>query len=213
LILPYIDEAVMADKIDYNVSALAPANRPVASQILPFYRCPSYSGRDYSTDPLYVTTAGFSQFAIRNYVAMGAKTVLGLSGAVPADGIMFPGSRTAHGHIKDGTSGTILVAETREESSSVWIDGTTAAVAARWFNLAAPPGFAGTSVAINYTVYFPGGVFPNSIGQAYGPSSMHEGGAHHLMADGSVHFLNENLDVIVYDALASKDGGEVAGEF
>ena len=119
------------------MSALAPANRQAASEILSFYRCPSFTGPDFSDDPLYVTTVGFDRFAIRNYVAMGARTIVGLSGAIPADGVMYPGSRTGFRDITDGTSNTIMIAETRETKASVWIDGTTASVAARSFALPA----------------------------------------------------------------------------
>ncbi|MEZ6053038.1 MAG: DUF1559 domain-containing protein [Planctomycetaceae bacterium] len=94
----------------------------------------------------------------------------------------------------------------------MWIDGTTASVAARWTDLGSPT-FSGNTVSINYTPYFPGGIFPNSIGQEYGPSSQHEGGAHHLLCDGSVHFLSENMDAEVYDALTTCAGNEVVGEF
>lgn len=213
LILPYVDQASLYGTIDYSVSSLAPANRTAAAKVLAFYRCPSYSGQSMSTDPLY--TAGSlnnPNFVIRNYVAMGAKTVLGLAGAVPADGVMFPGSKTGFRDLTDGSSNTVVIAETREQSASVWIDGTSASVAARWTNLASPT-FAGTSNSINYKPYFPGGVFPNSIGQLYGPSSQHTGGAHHLMCDGAVRFISQNLDVVVYDALVSRNGGEVVGEF
>ena len=212
LILPYVEASNLYNTIDYNVSALAPANGNAASQILPFYRCPSYSGKEFSTDPLYVTTVGYDKFAIRNYVAIGATTVVGLSGAIPANGVMFPQSRTGFRDITDGTSNTIMVAESREEKASVWIDGTSASVSARYMALV-PPTYAGNKVSINYQPYFQGGVFPNSIGQSWGPSSQHTGGAHHLLCDGSVRFLSENLDVNVYDALATRDGGEVVGEF
>ncbi|TVS19670.1 MAG: DUF1559 domain-containing protein [Planctomycetaceae bacterium] len=212
LLLPYIEQENLAGEIDYRVSALAPENREAASTILPFYRCPSYSGKDFSDDPLYVTNVGYARFAIRNYVALGSRTVLGLAGAVPAEGVMFPQSRIGFRDVLDGTSHTIVLAETREERSSVWIDGTTAAVAARWTDLTNPT-FAGNSVSINYTPYFPGGVFPNSIGQEYGPSSQHPGGAQHAFVDGSIHFLSDTLDVTVYDALTTRAGGEVIGSY
>lgn len=212
LILPYAEASDIYNTIDYNVSALSPANRTAASQILPFYRCPSYSGKSFSADPLYVTTVGYDRFAIRNYVAIGAKNVVGLSGAIPAEGVMFPQSKTKFGDITDGTSNTIIIAESREENASVWIDGTSASAAARYMALI-PPMYAGNRVSINYQPYFQGGIFPNSIGQNWGPSSQHTGGAHHLPCDGSVRFLSENLDVNVYDALATRNGGEVVGEF
>ncbi len=212
LILPYIDGTNIYNNINYNVSSLDPANQLMASQLLPFYLCPSYSGAQFSTDPLYTTVVGYNRFAIRNYVAMGAKTVVGLSGAITPEGVMYPGSRTGFRDITDGTSNTIMLAETREERAAVWIDGTSASVAARWFAFV-PPQFAGNTVSINYEPYFPEGVFPNSIGQNWGPSSFHEGGAHHLLCDGSVRFLSENLDVNVYDSLVTRSGSEIIGEF
>ena len=86
-------------------------------------------------------------------------------------------------------------------------------LAARWCDPYNPPTYSGNTVSINYTPYFPGGVFPNSIGQAYGPSSFHTGGAQHLLADGSVRFISQNLNVLTYDALATRNGGEIVGEF
>jgi prepilin-type N-terminal cleavage/methylation domain-containing protein len=210
LLLPFLEKGNVANQIDYNVSALAPENRPVASMILPFYRCPSYAGEDYSNDPMYVDQVGYDQFAIRNYVVLGATTVVGLSGAVRPDGVMFPASRTTFRDVSDGTSNTIAYAETREENSAVWIDGTSAAVAARWTDLSSPT-FAGNTVSINYSPYFPGGIFPNSIGQVFGPSSFHPGGAQHTLVDGSVQFLSETMDVTIYDALTTRAGREPIG--
>ena len=39
--------------------------------------------------------------------------------------------------------------------------------------------------------------------------SMHSGGAHFCMGDGSVHFINDNIDGATYRALASRAGGEI----
>lgn len=212
LILPFIEQGALYKKVNYNVSALDPANRAVAALVLPFYRCPSFYGKDFSTDPLYVsappTGVGFAQFAIRNYVCMGAKTVVGLSGAVPAEGTMYPGSHTKIRDITDGTSSTIIIAETRDQGSAVWIDGTSASVAAQWCDITRPD-FAGQSSSVNYTPYFQGGIFPNSIGQLYGPSSNHGTGAFHLLGDGSVQFINESIDFNLYDGLVSRNGSEI----
>jgi len=47
-----------------------------------------------------------------------------------------------------------------------------------------------------------------------GAGSEHEGGAHVLLADGSVRFLSENVDQFsVLNALTSIGGGEIIGEF
>jgi prepilin-type N-terminal cleavage/methylation domain-containing protein/prepilin-type processing-associated H-X9-DG protein len=42
--------------------------------------------------------------------------------------------------------------------------------------------------------------------------SFHSGGANFVYADGSVHFLGDDLDGIVYESLASKNGGEVVNQ-
>ena len=43
-----------------------------------------------------------------------------------------------------------------------------------------------------------------------GFKSMHAGGAQFVMADGSVQFIQEGIDMISYRALATRDGGEIA---
>jgi prepilin-type processing-associated H-X9-DG protein len=42
----------------------------------------------------------------------------------------------------------------------------------------------------------------------YGIFSLHPGGAHVAMADGSVHFLGEGVEPLVISALATRDNGE-----
>ncbi len=221
LILPQLEQANVRNLIDYNVSSLALVNRNAAQTVIDVYRCPSFAGGDFSTDALYTGgSVNSSTMAIRNYVAMGGKNVLSLSGApgTSAEGIMYPGSKVRFADITDGTSNTILLAETREQNASVWIDGSSAAVVARWFNPAAPPTYEGTSVSINYGP-FPDpskAYFPNLLGgiqQDWGPSSFHPGGAHHLLGDDQVRMLSENLSVQLYDRLVMRNDGEPVGSF
>jgi prepilin-type processing-associated H-X9-DG protein len=42
--------------------------------------------------------------------------------------------------------------------------------------------------------------------------SAHSGGAHFLMTDGSVRFVKQTIDMAVYRALASRNGGEIIGD-
>jgi hypothetical protein len=42
-----------------------------------------------------------------------------------------------------------------------------------------------------------------------GFKSLHPSGAHFVMADGSVHFVNEQIERLVYLGLASRNGGEM----
>ncbi|MFO1023250.1 MAG: DUF1559 domain-containing protein [Planctomycetales bacterium] len=210
LILPQMDSSALYNAVNYNVSALAPQNQTAAQVVPQFYRCPSYVGLEYSGDPLYTNI--FAKFAIRNYVTMSATNFLLMGNNTP-DGVMYPGSKTGFQHITDGASNTILIAETREENSAPWLDGTTTTTA-RPFDVgqcAVAPFDCATvgRTALNYTTYFDATPYlPYAISSKYGPSSQHPGGAHHLLGDGSVHFLVDNIDVNLYQNLVTRNGGE-----
>ena len=51
------------------------------------------------------------------------------------------------------------------------------------------------------------------VGDPNGISSKHVGGAHALMADGSVRFISENLSPAVLQSLITRDGGDQTGDF
>lgn len=206
LILPQIGSASLYNSINFSVSALHPDNLPVASQVIPIYRCPSYSGPAFSLDRNYTRFA--PNYAIQNYVAMGASDVGHIygqnTGLFEPDGVIYPLSSTRSAEITDGLSNTMLIVETREKKMSVWIDGGTAAVVARRYDASNPPTYAGTEISLNYHPYFD---FSNPKSE-YGPSSMHSGGAFHLMGDGSVHFISEHINASIYVGLATRAAGE-----
>jgi hypothetical protein len=131
------------------------------------------------------------------------------------DGVFYSRSKTRFQDITDGVSNTIFIVETRDEGAAVWIEGGAAAITARRYDPSNPPSYAGPENSINYTPYYwserdPSGekLYP-SLDSIYGPSSFHPGGAFHLLGDGSVRFLSENINATVYDALASRAGREV----
>ncbi len=45
------------------------------------------------------------------------------------------------------------------------------------------------------------------------PSSRHIGGVHVQMADGSTRFVNQNIDLTLWQGLGSRNGGEIIGDF
>lgn len=51
---------------------------------------------------------------------------------------------------------------------------------------------------------------PDFWPDAIGFRSNHKGGANFCMADGSVHFVSDKIDMVLYRALATRNGGEVA---
>jgi prepilin-type N-terminal cleavage/methylation domain-containing protein/prepilin-type processing-associated H-X9-DG protein len=54
---------------------------------------------------------------------------------------------------------------------------------------------------------------PGVAGATVASRSRHTGGVQVVMCDGSVHFISENIDTTMWQALGSMKGGEVVGEF
>ena len=209
MILPHIEQSALYNKIDFNVSSLHANNLPAASQIVQSYRCASYSGPRFSSARIYTRFA--PNYATTNYVALGASDVGHIygqnTGLFQPDGTIYPLSNTDPADVTDGLSNTILVVETREEQMSVWIDGGTASVVALRYDASNGPTYAGPEVSLNFHPYFD---YTNPRAE-YGPSSMHAGGAMHLLGDGSARFISQHIAASVYVALTTRNGGEVVG--
>ncbi|MSR58774.1 MAG: DUF1559 domain-containing protein [Planctomycetaceae bacterium] len=201
-ILPQLDQTPLFNRINFNVSALAAVNYDSASQKVAAYRCPTFTGPDFSQSPLYLKLS--PNYAIRNYVAMGATTV-GKLWQSP-DGSIYPRSSTRFADIRDGTSQTIFIAETKEPNAAVWIDGGVAALTSRRYAEENSPSFAGTETALNYQPFFQAN--GQGIDAQFGPSSPHTGGVMHLIGDGSVRFISDNINGTIYDCLVTRAGGE-----
>jgi prepilin-type N-terminal cleavage/methylation domain-containing protein len=202
LIMPFAEMTALQDSINFSISAMHAANRPAAGTIVSIYRCPSYDGADFTTDSHYPA----DEYAIGNYVSIGASDVDHIWGSsLKPEGVIFPLSEVRPGDITDGLSKTIFIAESREEEMRVWIDGRTAANTALPYDVDGEASADGGS-ALNYTPYYDDG----DIQCEYGPSSMHPGGAHHLLGDGSVHFLRDTITGADYVALCTRAGDDIA---
>jgi prepilin-type N-terminal cleavage/methylation domain-containing protein len=211
LLLPYFDQQNVYNQADFNLSSMHPANLPLASARMPLLRCPSYGGAEFSRDPNYLRFS--DRYWITNYAAMGASDIGHLygqnSGLFAPDGTMYPLSNTRITDMEDGTSQTVLLVESREERMMVRVDGGTGAVVSRPYDEGNPPTYALRAIALNYRPYF---TYINPSAE-YGPSSRHTGGAFHLLGDGAVRYISENISDHVYTALATRAGGETANEF
>jgi prepilin-type N-terminal cleavage/methylation domain-containing protein/prepilin-type processing-associated H-X9-DG protein len=53
----------------------------------------------------------------------------------------------------------------------------------------------------------------NNWNLSWGFRSKHNGGAHFLLVDGSVHFLSENIDYVTYQRLGGRKDGQTIGPF
>ena len=109
----------------------------------------------------------------------------------PPKGVMLYERAVSIREIKDGTSNTLIVSE-----DSAWEDG-------QWIN---GLNIFDQAYAINYEPP-PGTYKENEI------RSEHPGGANGAFCDGSVRFLNENMNDETLAAICTRAGGEIVGEF
>jgi prepilin-type N-terminal cleavage/methylation domain-containing protein/prepilin-type processing-associated H-X9-DG protein len=218
-ILPYLDEQTVYDRFDFNVMLTEPVNRTAVSALISTYICPSdalserplMGGRiqtfqnpensmgmwyPVSLGPSYDRYCAFCSCAgspdcyccptMSPYGTLG--DTIGLFGRHPRS-IRFA-------EVRDGLSRTILAGDTLPSQCT--------------YNGAYHQNFpmAATNIPLN--------TFNSTIDgedtlwwSGCGYKSMHPGGANFVLADGSVHFLSEELDFKVYNALGTRAGSEV----
>ena len=211
MLLPNLEETNLQRLVNYKVSSLDPANRAAAATVISVYRCPSFVGDDFTSEPDYTNLNG--TFAIRNYVALGSTTVGILwdpdaKGQRHPDGVIYPQSSVRIRDVTDGLSKTIFMSETREQNAAVWIDGTASMAVGHPFDENNAPSYAQPVVTLNFTPYFQYDG-SNAINSLYGSSSMHAGNVvGHLFGDGSAKFIADTVAPAVYDALVTRAGNE-----
>jgi prepilin-type processing-associated H-X9-DG protein len=194
---------------------------PGHEAIIPSLMCPS--------DPVNpkVLTAGTatpaaSQGFHGNYVLCGGSTYFTPGGAdgTNLDGIFHGKSQTRIADIADGTSSTLLASEL-----ILVKDTGTHDVRGRYYNAIHcgvmfsaiyPPNSTAGDNPQGYCVSAPHAPCSGGAGTANCFSlarSHHPGGVNAAMADGSVRFLIDSINVDTYKALATRAGGEVLGDY
>lgn len=188
---------------------------------------PHYLGNSGSTDGNgFTNNSRHPQWACCGCCGAVANTSIHSRG-----GVLIPREAMAIKDITDGTTNTIMV----NEGSTYGRDtcdnfvhintvhgflmgqaGNTSTPTSRSFNLTTiryPPNTHGTMHTCA------GGTLPTVPGRGdndganHGLYSQHVGGAHILLADGSTHFLSENVDMLTFRHLATRDDNQPLGEF
>ena len=122
-----------------------------------------------------------------------------LGSRLTPNGVLYGHSGTRIAQITDGTSNTLLVGEV---TGAYGLAGGDFA-AKNWVVWT----LTDTSRGINGQGSVPSGSTTWSF-KRLPFSSYHSGGCHFAFCDGSAHFLNEDIDQFVLEALASRNGGE-----
>ncbi|MEW4562380.1 DUF1559 domain-containing protein [Bremerella sp. JC770] len=228
-LLPYMEQNPLFEKVSAHLNAF---NRQspfqwwthpdgnLASNIVEPLMCPSDTAGEYFP--------GFPAWmhGKSNYVGVAASGYSGqdLSGAdrdtptravpIPGynlagynatyNGCFFHNSETRFADITDGTSRTFVIAERDGRgipigrNASHWMGPDNAT----YLN----QGMTGIDADPTYRLNVqPTGIDLNEWDT---PGSLHPGGASFVMGDGSVHFIADTIDGVVYESLGSKNGNE-----
>ena len=209
-LLPQMEQNNVYNAIKLNLPIEDPANG-IRLTGIPLFLCPSDTvqpswpamTRDDQGNPLEL----ICHVAPSNYVAMFGTTEPGVDG----DGCFFRNSKIRIQDITDGTSQTILVGERSHNlCEATWVGAVTNAVL-----------FPGDGSVANGEGENSSGMVLGHSGEHNGPGaigsdvnqffSRHGQGVNFLFGDGHVTFLNASMDYHVYDALATRSGGEAVG--
>jgi prepilin-type N-terminal cleavage/methylation domain-containing protein len=241
-LLPFIDQSPLFNLLDPNtaLSVSTGANSTIRSTPIAGYLCPSdaLNGsplQRYNTFDATGTagTAG-RPWARGNYGANLGREMYEWQTqhrSTPSSkkGAMGFGSGSRFADFTDGTSNSVMVWEIRVGANSqdprgTWALGRFGASLVGGCDVGTT-GLADCS-GINAKDNFADDVdgctnSPNiGLGCAFdrgdgevAPRSMHTGGVHALLGDGSVRFISENLDYTIHRNLNSIGGAEVLGEF
>jgi len=224
-ILPYIDQKNLFDKIDVT-KPMIPDNATALATPIPMFNCPSDPTDLVRTDRFLAIGARFNHpaGALSYRGASGSNWGSGQYAHVEATGRfagigradccgngMFTGGYfdvepeirreifTRFADVTDGLSNTVMTGETINEWSNFgwWYwNNVTVGMSAFPMNICRElrSGCVGSGLNVGY-------------------NSWHNGGANFGFGDGSVRFLSQNIDMKVYYAIATIDGGEVVSEF
>ncbi|MEZ6126388.1 MAG: DUF1559 domain-containing protein [Planctomycetaceae bacterium] len=216
-ILPQIDQAPLFNLLDIGTSRPTAAITAHLNEMrtpLAAFRCPSDIGpaaHDSALDPGYAientadvnTGLGMSNYVVANGTASAnqKKASNPVEGTTGSTGAFFRDSKIGLRDITDGSSNTILCGERAWRMGNIRMSAGT--LLATRDNNTTGPSSQDTSAAWNQglmtivgTTRYPMNPVltgPN-IAQCQSFSSLHEGGAQFLLADGAVRFISENID-------------------
>ncbi|QDU63080.1 putative major pilin subunit [Planctomycetes bacterium Pan216] len=241
LLLPYVDKQEIYDRLNVGNVRFDPCSnsdhRQFGKTQLSVFRCPSDTGANLNTRLPNQKFGGSCsdqdvQMATSNYIGcIGTKWVGYNSKPVPSDtgnGIFRRVSSTRIADISDGSSFTIALGE--RESGRTVNNVVPFHHGAVWVGKSAFDGSQNPDIDranMLMTTEHANGADSRRIngGDPFAFSSLHEGGAQFVFADGSVRYLSENVNSRphsasspptafgVWQKLGSINDGQIVGDF
>jgi prepilin-type N-terminal cleavage/methylation domain-containing protein len=217
-LLPYIEQTASFNLYNYKADWNNPVNYQAIRTYLKLFNCPMTpkqprSDTTISSEP----SAGdyHAMNAIKWFVGINCFGYPHLNANTPDDsrlvGAMRRDANTRILEILDGTSNTILVAEDAGRPAFYNFSRQVFDPVGKEGGWADPNGaFSLDGANQDGTVPGPCPLNCTNNSEIYG---FHTGGACVVFADGSVHFLSQNIDFCTLAKLVTRAGGEVVGDY
>ncbi len=209
-LLDDIEQGNLQGRIAFNLDIGNAANAAVRVQPLKVFLCPS----DSPGTPTFVTSGNPVEVAFANYVGMYGTAEVS-ENPDTGNGVFYRNSRVRITEISDGTSNTLVVGErcSRKSPQTTWTGAVTNCIVPPLnpaFESEGPP----VLVLTNTGVAAEGRVPNNALDHVEDSSSNHPMGVNFLFGDGSVRTINNSISPAVWQALGTRNGGEVVpGDF
>lgn len=206
LILPFLEQSALYDSFDTGELFTSTSNLPGDSQnhelfLLPnaSYQCPSDPGsRPGSNNTSYYGVQGGGPDPVCSSQSAGRMFY--------DNGMLFVNSRMGFRDMTDGSTSVFVVGETRYNDQSVENGYSGWASSAKMDSWGMPGVLAGARDQINAFDVNP--LKEKTLDyQTRTFGSHHPGGCHFGMGDGSVQFVTESIDLVLYQTLAIRDDG------
>ena len=224
-ILPYVEQGPAFKALDFNGDVVAQLNSATANYLwrkqIPTYICPSDDYMNASNGKTnYAPSSGSQSFPGRGCGSYPGNVFgTGRAGhASTADPNATSGLFSRYQYasrirdITDGTANTIAMGEIRpycgDHHRGGWANPN-----ALWTGTAAPINY---ETCANQNGGISGANGCNADGNwqtSQGFKSRHIGGAQFVFADGSTHFLSDNINYMTYQRLGDRRDGQVLGEY
>lgn len=191
-LLPYLDQSPLFDEIDFSKSAYEQEER-ITEIRMNVFECPSDA-----IDGESVSYAGCHG---------GAETPI----AEDNEGVFFLNSRISFRDIKDGSTNTLFFGEKFQTVTDLnWLSGARSSLrntGSKPNKLPSKRDFQQARMLVEKPEDFS---TPSVVG---GFSSWHSGGAQFALGDGSVRFLSENIDILIFESLGKRADGTLPVDF
>ncbi len=218
-LLPFIEQSAVYESIDPGEPFIHPVNAEAGRTPVSTYLCPSApkssmlrpNGDDLGSEARFARTdygGNYGERSLRCYPDRGCPNRY--SGGGGGRGTLMLGSDQDVGtrDIRDGLSQTIMVGEAAEGLHSIWIGHKNVFDQSVPLDARVRPG---SSWAPCHPAFRSPAGDVCDFGQEF--HSYHVGGSVFALADGSSHFVSDQLDIGILAALLSRSGGEVVTEF